>query len=369
MIPKISVVIPVYNAEKYLKQCLDSVLNSTIKDLEVICVDDGSTDNSLNILKEFKTKDKRVKIICQKNQYAGMARNNGMKIAKGEWITFIDSDDFIEIDGLEKLYIMAVENSLDFIKSSTHCLNEATQQYEKREWYLNIIAKDIFNKVTYFDEYPKILLGVNDTPWSGLYRMAFLKQHNIIFPDFYCVNDRSFFIECLLKASRVLVTDIYLVNYRISRSGSLIDRKHNHFDCQIKHYNRVKYILNTIGNEKYTKIVLRTELDQLFYWYKRLIDRNINRFKIDNLMINFCRNYDINDVGEEYLTNIYYKNIFRELRNTSLEKLDNVKLETSFRSGNILTFVFYKIRSGIRCYKEYGLRYTLKKVLYFLGLK
>ena len=95
-IPKVSVVMPVYNVEPYLRQCLDSVLNQTLKEIEVICVDDGSTDASLDILKEYAAKDNRITVITQKNLYAGVARNAGLSQAKGEYIHFLDSDDWVE---------------------------------------------------------------------------------------------------------------------------------------------------------------------------------------------------------------------------------------------------------------------------------
>lgn len=313
--PKVSVIIPIYNAEKYLGQCLDSIINQTLKEIEIICVDDGSTDSSLEILKEYEQNDKRVKVIKQKNQFAGVARNNGLKVATGEWVTFIDSDDFCELTALENLYKIAEENELDFIKCSSKCFNEALQQYENIDWYTNTKAENLFNKVTCFDEYPDILYGICDTPWSGLYKMSFVKENNIYFPNFQCVNDRSFFLKCLLTAKRILITDIYFVHHRVEREGSLINQKHYHFDCQIKHYNRVKEILNEIGNEKYTKYSLKKELFSLFNWYERLADRNINRLNIQNLMIEFCNNFDENDVSKEYLNTFKFVNLFKELKN------------------------------------------------------
>lgn len=90
---KVSIIIPIYNVEKYLSQCLESIANQTLKDIEIICIDDGSTDNSLNILNEYKNKDKRFVILTQHNEGAANARTKGMKIAKGEYIGFVDSDD------------------------------------------------------------------------------------------------------------------------------------------------------------------------------------------------------------------------------------------------------------------------------------
>ena len=113
--PKVSVILPVYNVEKYLKQCMDSIVNQTLKDIEIICVDDGSTDASLSILKEYEKEDDRVKVICQQNAGAGAARNNGLSIATGEYLSFLDSDDFFSLDMLEKSYAEAKKEDADLI--------------------------------------------------------------------------------------------------------------------------------------------------------------------------------------------------------------------------------------------------------------
>lgn len=355
---KVSVIVPVYNAEKYLKQCLDSIITQTLTDIEIICVDDGSTDKSLEILKLYEKNDTRIKVIQQNNQYAGVARNNGLKIATGEWVTFIDSDDFCEIDGLEKLYSIAKENSLDFIKCSSYVLNETTHEYEKQEWYLNKIAEKIFNKITFFDEYPDILYGICDTPWSGLYKMSFIKNNNIHFPNFHCVNDHSFFVECLLKAKRIMVKDVYFVHHRIERDGSLIYTKHYYFDDQIKNYERVKNIVKDINNPKYAIYSLRREFSQVFYWYKKLIIRNINLVNINNIMIEFCKNYDISDVGEEYLRRNPYFNIYNDLKNKEVIELCKTKVDNP--KFSIIIPVYNTVKYLPKCI-ESVLNQTLKE--------
>lgn len=112
---KVSVIVPVYNVQEYLGKCLSSLTAQTLKDIEIICVDDGSTDDSLAILKRFAKKDKRVKILTQNNQYAGVARNAGLKVAKGEFLSFLDADDFFETDMLEEMYNNAKDNEADIV--------------------------------------------------------------------------------------------------------------------------------------------------------------------------------------------------------------------------------------------------------------
>lgn len=101
---KISIIVSVFNTEKYLRECLNSLVNQTLKSVEIICVDDGSTDNSPEILEEFKAKDKRIKVIHQENFGPSVARNNALKIAQGDYIGFVDSDDWVDLDFFEKLY-------------------------------------------------------------------------------------------------------------------------------------------------------------------------------------------------------------------------------------------------------------------------
>ena len=113
MKPLVSVIIPVYNVEKYLHQCLNSLITQTLKDIEIICVDDGSTDSSWRILQEFAQKDNRVIIHQQHNLHAGVARNNGLKIAKADYVMFLDSDDFFESNMLEDLYNQIIKEGSD----------------------------------------------------------------------------------------------------------------------------------------------------------------------------------------------------------------------------------------------------------------
>ena len=113
--PKISVIIPVYNVEKFLRECLDSVVNQTMRDIEIICVNDGSTDGSLDILKEYAKKDDRIIVINQTNGFVESARNNGLKIAKGEYIQFVDSDDYLELNACETAYNYALQYKADVV--------------------------------------------------------------------------------------------------------------------------------------------------------------------------------------------------------------------------------------------------------------
>ena len=128
--PKISIIIPAYNVEKYLSQCLDSILAQTFKDFECICVNDGSTDNTLTILREYANKDNRIKIINQKNSGSSVSRNNGIKQALGQYISFIDADDWVTENYLEILYNKIIETDADIVRASYKFYHQKDNVYE-----------------------------------------------------------------------------------------------------------------------------------------------------------------------------------------------------------------------------------------------
>lgn len=172
--PKISVIIPVYNVEKYLARCLDSVISQTLKDIEIICVNDGSTDNSANILSVYAEKDERIKIITQSNAGISEARNIGIQKASGKFIGFVDSDDFIEKDFYEKLYTSAIKNNADIACSSVIRENEKKKkiliEYKKEQ--VATSTKEKF-ELAYIPEHCYI--------WNKIYNREKLLNSNIKF--------------------------------------------------------------------------------------------------------------------------------------------------------------------------------------------
>ena len=132
---KVSVIVPVFNVEEYLSTSLDSILNQTLKDIEIICINDGSTDASLDILENYAKKDARIKIISKKNEGQGIARNIGLDNAQGEFIAFVDSDDFIKEDMLEKSYEKSVSKNLDLVMYKISSFDNETHEINDNLWY------------------------------------------------------------------------------------------------------------------------------------------------------------------------------------------------------------------------------------------
>ena len=145
--PQISVVVPVYNVEKYLRECLDSLANQTFEDFEVICVNDGSDDSSPDILEEYASEDERFKIVSQENKGLSGARNTGMNYIKGRYLLFLDSDDWLELNALELLYNHANALNSEMVIFPYRYFNQETKQYEENDFTkLNMFDSSVDNK-------------------------------------------------------------------------------------------------------------------------------------------------------------------------------------------------------------------------------
>ena len=177
-VKKVSVLVPVYNVECYLRQCLDSVLAQTLKDIEVVCVNDGSTDSSPAILKEYASKDSRIKIINQKNSGYGTAMNVATDNATGEYIGIVEPDDFIEPDMFEILYNAAVQNSLDFVKSDFYRFTTDENGKPCPVYFAQSKKPVDYNSVFCPLEKPESFRFEMNT-WCGLYKRDFILKNNI----------------------------------------------------------------------------------------------------------------------------------------------------------------------------------------------
>lgn len=220
--PLVSVVIPVYNTARYLKGCLDAVLDQTMSNFEVICVDDGSMDDSPDILNDYASRDRRVRVLRQQNQHAGVARNNGLALARGEYVIFCDSDDHIEPMALETLYRKAKEDSADI------CVCGCKQYFERIDLeveapsYLRMtrVPHELpFNRFTN-EEY--IFSFTTIMTHNKMYRTEFLRDHDLEYANTRNGEDVFFSAMALWHADRITVLDRYLVCYRLDRPDSLV---------------------------------------------------------------------------------------------------------------------------------------------------
>ena len=206
--PKISVIVPIYNVEKYLEKCLGSIINQTYKNLEIICVNDGSTDNSLEILKKYSNQDSRIIIIDKKNGGLSSARNEGLKIATGEFIGFVDSDDYIESNTYEECILKFKEDiTIDMVCFSFKFV------YENSE---HIINSKIVNSPFEGKLDNNILIGkdILISVWSKLFRKAIVDKYNICFINGVLYEDNFFTNAFLLSSEKSYFINKPLYNYR-----------------------------------------------------------------------------------------------------------------------------------------------------------
>ena len=173
--PKVSVIIPVYNVEPYLRQCLDSVVNQTLRDIEIICVDDGSPDNCGMIIDEYAKNDNRIIAIHKENGGYGSAINKGLEIAKGEYIGIVESDDWIEINMYEELYNNAIQYNADITKGSFYSVIDSEKKIKQKN---NKIINLYRPKPFVLTEYPK-LIDIHASLWSAIYKRDFVTQNNL----------------------------------------------------------------------------------------------------------------------------------------------------------------------------------------------
>ena len=227
--PKISIIIPVYNSEKYLRECLTSIEDQTLKDIEIICVDDGSNDNSINILKEYADKDSRVKLLKQNHLGSGCARNNGIKNATGEFIIFMDSDDlYPENNILENLYNAAKENNVKICGGEFSYFSadnpELIQDFALTEDGYKFDKTGIIDYQNYQFDY-----GFH----RFIYSRQFLLENNIFFPPYKRFQDPPFFVNAMILAKQFYALQQITYAYRTDNRVKWDSEKTNDMLCGI----------------------------------------------------------------------------------------------------------------------------------------
>lgn len=248
---KISVIIPVYNVEKYLSRCLDSIVNQTLRNIEIICVDDGSTDNSLEILKLYAIKDNRIKIITQENAGAGAARNKGLEIACGEYLYFMDSDDYANTDLLEKLYSKIIKTNSDIcICKTRYCSNISISGDQSNKNSYSFSPVNLLKKIYYdkkiFNRHnsPKNLFQICNVPvYTKLYRHEFIKRNGIKFQEIKSCNDVFFNFYSLACAESIALVDEKLINH-VEREDSITSSRDKTIECVLIAYTALEKELN-----------------------------------------------------------------------------------------------------------------------------
>lgn len=227
---KVSVIVPVYNVEKYLKRCLDSLINQTLSDIDIICINDGSKDSSLQILEQYAQKDSRIVIYNQENSGPSVARNTGLEHASGEYIGFVDSDDWVDLDFYEKLYNSAKNNNADIAVADF--IREHPNKKPKR---LKLKEEKIYT--TPEDKFMICKVHREGCVWNKIYRTEFIKSINLKFVPKMYYEDRDFTIRSLYFSKKLVTTPNTYYRYFVNPK-SIVNKRRNYI--QDEHYILVR---------------------------------------------------------------------------------------------------------------------------------
>lgn len=257
--PKVSVIVPVYNPGKYLYQCLDTITSQTLKNIEIICVDDGSTDGSAEILAQYQQKDDRIRIITQENKGGGPARNAGLEIARGEYLSFLDSDDYFDNDMLKLAVKKADETNAGVVIFNIYTVDFATGAIMKPTWSLEqdfIPSMEVFSK----DDIPETIMQLSaGSVWNKLYRRDMIIKENIRFQNIPAADDIYFSLMALTLAKRVSVLDKRLMYYRVDNpTGQLSGRTRK----PLNQYTALKTVKEALEQRNLYNMLERTFINR-----------------------------------------------------------------------------------------------------------
>lgn len=234
--PLVSIILPVYNVEPYLEQCMDSLQKQTLKSIEIIAVDDGSTDRSLEILNRYAAADKRIHVYTQKNQYAGAARNVGLSHATGEYLLFLDSDDFFSRNLAKDAYIAGKAANADIVIFGAEHYDNVTGEYCEAKWLLQEQYAPQKQPFSYKDCPGEFFHITTPCPWTKLFRRQFILDSGLQFQQIQNSNDVFFTFSALPMAKRIVTLNKPLVFYRVGLTNNLQTTKKNHPLCFYEAY-------------------------------------------------------------------------------------------------------------------------------------
>ena len=315
--PTVSIIIPIYNKEKYLNNCISSIKNQSLKDIEVICVDDGSTDDSLSTLKSYTSDDSRFKIIKQENRGPGLARNVGLENATGEYVLFLDADDWIESESLEQLYKQATSNNSDLVLFNS--IEHYPDNYLRKRIYA--VSNDIknYDNFTFNCLYNKrLVMNSYFIVCTKLHKLDFLRKNNIKFQEDVLFEDVLFHIKTMIKANNISYNPQFFYHYMRtdnSRQNTSIQTSKSFVLFDI--FNEVKTFLkkNKLMNE-FKLNFLEFNITEIENIYKTL--DNESKDELFLIAKNYFNNMNIsnNDVKQLPDKNRFFYNTIKHSKNS-----------------------------------------------------
>lgn len=296
---KVSVILTVYNLESYLRQCLDCICNQTLKDIEIICVDDSSTDDSYAILEKYAKKDSRIKVVRQEHMGAGKARNKGISLAVGEYLSILDGDDFFEPDMLEKAYENAKDNEADIVVFRSDLFDQKEKAYRENNW--SIIPDKLPEAVFCADDIPDRIFNIGaGWAWDKLFKRSFTESYDVSFQDLRTTNDMFFVLYLYTRAKRISFLDSVLAHQRINNKESLSSTREESWDNVFFALKELKSRLEGDGvYETYRQSFVNWALNLLLWHIRTLKKEQSDKLK-DKCKQEYFDTLDISGNGRDY---------------------------------------------------------------------
>jgi len=253
--PRISIIVPIYNTEKYLPRCLDSLIGQTFNDIEIICVIDGSEDNSVEICKEYREKDPRIIIIAQENQGPSGARNTGITYARGEYIQFCDSDDYYSPKMCQILYTAISSSGADLAASGTRIIYDDVDRFSEDNGYYRIQGSGL----TLVNE--SVFQNTDVSLWNKIFRKSIIDAYQVNFPVGLFYEDAAFFFKYLFVSKKIFYIKEVLYTY-VRHQNSIMSNTFNKSTRAIDHVKIIADIQSFITNNELKGIYV----SNVFLW-------------------------------------------------------------------------------------------------------
>ena len=394
--PHVSVIIPVYNSECYLDQCIQSLQKQTSRNFEMIFVDDGSTDESLKIIEKYANTDSRIRILKQNHEFAGAARNKGISAAKGKYLLFLDSDDFFESTLIEDSFATAEASEVDICLFKAKEYNQTNGITTPMPWTcrVEVLPKGVFSPHDIADN---VFSCTTAVPWTKLFNRQFIIDENIKFQNIRSANDVLFVYSAIISAKKITVLNKSLVFYRthfetslqatkdkeplafysaqmalkfyIEAQNKMAEFYHNFIElaaCRclynletLKDYGKFCEVYFFLRNEAFVELEIIDKGDDFFTKYK---SNHIAQKKNDVMNISPLEYIIKWKIG-------FPKNVSvqKKTSNSDSKELALIRASYSYRIGRFITFIPRKVRGVIRCYRDHGMRYTLREIKKKIG--
>lgn len=295
--PKVSIVVPIYNQEKYLHQCLSSLVNQTLEDIEIICVNDGSKDASLQILEEFKDKDSRIKIFNKENSGYGNTMNVGFDAATGEYIGILESDDYADLDMFEKMYNAAKEHDVDVVKTNFYYL------FKDKSDFVEVLPANSYDK-PFSPKDNQLIFTTEPAIWSALYRTDFIRRNSLRFLETAGASyqDTSFNFKVLASADKIILLKNGFVHYRQDNECSSVNQKDKVF-CICHEFQAIEDFLDMHSEQKETFEAVKNYVKFKTYdWNLKRIDISLKHLFIEKMAFELSRDADIGKVSKDFFS-------------------------------------------------------------------